>query len=147
MMISIRKTVFHQPTLIKICSIVILLGIAATSSSQNYFEASGQTKVFTLAAGAKSGPDAVRNTPAPRLAGAHQAAIALSRNSIIFTQPFQSGGLADVAVYNVAGRLVFRQTGIAGRLFLDTRRFAPGIYQARLTSAGHDITRRFVTAR
>jgi hypothetical protein len=130
------------------CAGALLLLCAAAGWGQTNYEASGQTAVFTLTPGAKIGPNAIRGNPVLRTAPLRGIDIAVVQGGIVITLSSLLRGHADIAIYNLTGRQVYRQHGMNGlTLRVDTRRFTPGIYHARVRIDGQDFSRRFAVSR
>lgn len=116
--------------------------------SQTCYEAIGQTVAFTLKAGAKSGPAAIREISVMRDRINSGIKVTTSRDGILVTLPSLQRGIADIAVYDVAGRQIYRQRGFSGAsLRLETRTFAAGIYTALVQVDGQNYLRRFAVSR
>jgi hypothetical protein len=65
------------------------------------------------------------------------------RSSIVVTFPALHRGSADIALYNIAGRQIYRQRGFTGTsLRLETRTFALGIYTFLIRANGQNYSRR-----
>lgn len=121
----------------------MLFVCAATGWSQPYYEASGQTQVFTLAAGAKVGPSAIKGGRMNRFVMNTGISVVTSRGSIVVTLPALQRGSADIAVYDIKGRQGFRQSGFHGAsLRLETKLFAPGVYSLLVRVDGQSFARR-----
>ncbi len=125
-----------------------ILTCAVACWSQTCYEAIGQTVAFTLKAGAKSGPAAIRGISVMRDRLYNGISVTTTRDGILVTLPSLQRGIADIAVYDVAGRQIYRQRGFNGTsLHLETRTFAPGIYAARVQVDGQNYLRRFAVGR
>ena len=111
-----------------IFTIATMLGGAAAGWSQAYYEASGQTQAFTLAAGAKAGPSAIKRGSDVRSGPHYGLRVIFSRGGIVVTLPGMHRGSADIALYNIKGRQVYRQIKNGPSLRLETPLLAPGIY-------------------
>ena len=127
-------------------SIVLAAGAvvfcAAMVWSQAYYEASGQTVAFNLAAGAKSGPAAIRLSFAAPGSAFREIKITQSGSGIISVTVGVTGMAATVAVFDVRGSQVIRSAKIAGGVArIDTQRFAPGMYCVVATTGGRTISR------
>ena len=150
-MISIKKDdsgSFLGSTFVRACAGVALLGFAMAGWGQQYYEASGQTAVFTLTPGAKSGPASIRGKAVLYSGTQSGIRIAIVKGGIVVTLLSQRHGQSDVAIYNVAGRQVYRQCGLSGAsLRFDTRRFAPGMYNVLVRIDGQNYSRRFAVSR
>jgi hypothetical protein len=111
--------------------------------SQTYFEASGQTAVFKLAAGEKSNAairDVARLRPGSAL---HMATV---KGGILIT--LSQRGFYDIAIYDMAGRQAYAAHRFnAQAVRIDTRAFAPGIYNALFRINGQNYSRRFAVSR
>ena len=126
----------------------VILGCAVACWSQAYYEASGQTQVFTLAAGAKSGPAAIRGGSVMGTVKNSGVNLAVTRSGILITLPSMQRGSADVALYDLTGRQIYRQRGYCGTsLRLQTQAFASGIYTALVRVDGKNYSRRFAVSR
>jgi len=119
---------------------VFILGCVAAGWSQAYYEVSNQTKVFTLAAGAKVGSVAIRSGA---VVGINSGiSVTTTRSGIMVTLPSLQRGSADIALYDIQGRQMFRQQGFGGAVLrLETRRFAPGIYSMQIRANGRSYSR------
>ncbi|MDD5673609.1 MAG: SUMF1/EgtB/PvdO family nonheme iron enzyme [Chitinivibrionales bacterium] len=74
--------------------------------------------------------------------------ITMSRSAIIMTLPASRSGQADIAIYNVSGRQVYKQQRISGASFrLDVRPLAAGMYNAVVKVDHQQFSRRFVVAK
>ena len=121
----------------------ILMACAITGWGQAYYESSGQTQVFTLAAGAKIGPSAIKSTPALRTGINNGISVGTSRGSIVVALPALHRGVADIALYDIKGRQIYRQSGFLGTsLRLETKAIAPGVYSMLVRVDGKSYTRR-----
>lgn len=64
------------------------------------------------------------------------------------TLPASRSGQADIAIYNVSGRQVYKQQRISGASFrLDVRPLAAGMYNAVVKVDHQQFSRRFVVAK
>ena len=132
--------------LIPAMALALCLGVSA----QNYVEASGQTNVFTLKAGAKAGWTGVlmvqravgRTLPITLTAARSNGAVSFN----ISGQKPPTG--ATLAVYAVNGELLERATQSLDGSFHLNRTFADGFYTVRLEKAGQTIvSTNFLAAR
>lgn len=116
--------------------------------SQTCYQATGQTAAVTLSPGSKKIPAAIHQTT-PFHAGINRGAAVMStRGEFLFSLPAIHGGVFDIFVYNVEGRLLFRQRAFNGAaLQLDTRTFSAGIYTAYVQVGGQNFLRRFIVSR
>jgi hypothetical protein len=114
--------------------LVILSILCAVAMAQQYYEASGRTQVFTLAAGAKAGPSAM----APESRRMHFIApgirITANNGVILHVQGITSKAL--VHVYNVAGKRVLRIDVDGGTSVTVSKLLQSGVYFARLEVNG-----------
>ncbi len=152
-MISTKGNAMHsvrKPAIFMACGVAALLGLASTSWGQASFTASGQTQVFTLTPGATSGPAGtagVRDGAVSRLKPG-LITIATVKSSILITLAPQLHGPADIAIFDVAGKQIFRAGGFDGLIFrIDARKFASGIYHARVRVDGQNLSCRFAVTR
>jgi hypothetical protein len=130
------------------CAGFVLLGYAAAAWSQAFYEASGQTAVFTLTPGAKSGPSSIRGRVVSHTGPQNGIRIAMVKGGIVLTLPSLRQGRSDITIYNMAGRQVYRQRGFSGAsLRFDARRFAPGMYNVLVRIDGQNYSRRFAVSR
>jgi hypothetical protein len=121
----------------------VFVGCAAACWSQTFYEASGQTKVFTLTPGAKSGPASIRDNFFPHAKMIGGIRVTASRGGISIVLPSLRHGAADIALYNIAGRQIYRLQGYDGAsLRLETRTFAPGVYSLIVRIDGQSYSRR-----
>ncbi len=136
----------RRPAILIACA-TAALGFAATVAGQNYYAASGQTAVFGLTAGAKSGPAAIRGNALSRLEPG-RLVISAVKGAIVVTLSSPPRSPADIAVYDMSGKLVFHKLGFSGLIFrLDTSRLASGIYHARVRIDGQNLSRRFAVSK
>jgi hypothetical protein len=124
-------------------TLTAIIGCAVACWSQAYYEASGQTQVFTLTPGAKSGPASIRNGSFLHAKMNGGIRVTATRGGISIILPAQRHGSADIALYNIAGRQIYRQHGYNGAsLRLETRTFAPGVYSLIVRLDGQSYSRR-----
>jgi hypothetical protein len=129
-------------------SAAIALGYGAACWSQTSYDASGQTAVFTLTAGAKSGPASIRSGSVSRTGKGNSVTVASMRGFIVVSLPSQLRFPSDIAMYDIAGKQLYRQRGFNGASFrLDTRLLAPGIYTVIVRIDGQNFSRRFAVSR
>jgi hypothetical protein len=113
-----------------------------TGWSQAYYEASGQTTVFTLAAGAKAGPSAIKGSPVVRTALNREMKVTTSRGGIMVALPALQGH-ADITLCDIKGRQICRQQGLSGTTVrLENRTLAAGVYSIIVRANGQRYTRR-----
>jgi hypothetical protein len=126
---------------------LLLCFLATFAGAQQYYQASGQTTVFTLTAGATAGPggSAVRTVRpvvslAPHMLVAMQGGLHISLAG--------NRGLARISIYNLAGKRV-QKAEITGNAMLPIRSdLGYGVYFARLEANGRLVqTTRFWKAR
>jgi len=130
------------------CAFGVMLIGAAAGWGQAYYSASGSTAVFTLSPGAKSGPDAIRRDLAVHSGIGSPVTIASVKGFLFVSSSSQRHGLGDIALYNIAGKQVFRQHWLGAASFrCDTRRFAPGMYTVVVRVDGQNYSRRFAVSR
>lgn len=123
-------------------SLAIIFGFAVASRSQAYYEASGQTAVFTLAAGAKAGPSVIKGSFVVRTALNGEMKVTTYRGGIMIALPAIQGH-ADITLYDIIGRQIYRQQGFSGTMIrLETRTLAAGVYSILVRSNGQSYTRR-----
>lgn len=121
----------------------VIFSFSITCWSQAYYEASGQTAVFTLTAGAKAGPTAIKRSPEVHAALSSDIKVTMSRGGIVVIMPVAHQRSANIALYDIRGRQVYRQQGYNGTsLQLETKAFAPGIYNLLIRADGQSYTRR-----
>lgn len=127
--------------------ITMVLCFAIIGWSQAYYEASGQTAVFMLTAGAKAGPSAIKSSPVVRTALNKGMKVSTSRGGIMIALPaFQ--GHADIALYDIKGRQIYRQQGLSGTpIRLETLTLASGVYSIIIRANGLNYTRRVTVNR
>lgn len=150
MVLSIRdevRTVFRSAAVVA-CAGAILLGGAVAGWGQAFYEASGQTAVFTLTPGAKSGPAAIRGRAVSRSGKGSAIRIVAVKGGMVVTLLSPRRGQSDISIYEMTGRQVYRQRGLSGSsLRLDTRRYAPGMYNLLVRIDGQNYSRRFAVSR
>jgi hypothetical protein len=106
---------------------LVILCIAA--NAQQYFEASGSTRVFTLMAGAKARPSAVMATNRGGNRDPHL--VVAVRRGVYISAPGSPAG-SQVSIYNIIGKRV-EQIAIDNTALIPVSRNLPdGIYFARL---------------
>ena len=82
--------------------LIFLCLIPAAIWSQQYYEASGQTRVFTLTAGAKAGPSAV--LPGSRIARSVAPHMQVTVQNGVHISILGVQGQGRVSIYNLAGK-------------------------------------------
>jgi hypothetical protein len=126
----------------------VILTYAFACWSQICYEASGQTAAFTLKAGAKSGPAAIHEISVMRDKSSSGISVTRTRGSILIILPFLEHGIGDIAVYDIAGRQIYRQREFSrASLQIETWTFAVGIYTIRVQFDGQNYIRRFMVSR
>lgn len=121
-----------------------LITLAVSGWSQSYFEASNRTSVFTLTAGAKALPSAVKESRAFHSIQAAAPRIQPMNGHVLITLPIGSFNRAgtDIALFDIKGRQVYRQNSMQGTsLRIETRSFAPGVYSMLLRIDGKSYSR------
>jgi hypothetical protein len=142
---SDRRTV--RSGVISACAGAALCFCVSSGWSQTSYEASGQTVVFTLTPGAKASPLAVIGGSGSRF-GKNAVSITSARGFIVVSLSSQPHGPSDISIYDMAGRQAYRQRGFSGgSLRLETRRFAPGMYNILVRIDGRNYSRRFAVSR
>jgi hypothetical protein len=138
----------------KVCKCSVLVAFSAMfffpalGQGASSYDASGQTAVFTLTPGAKSGPSAIRSGASLHSAVANSIRIAAGKNLIGITLSFARRSPVDVAIYDVAGKRAFRQRGFNGTfLRLNAHLFAPGLYSVVVRKDGQNYSRYFTVSR
>lgn len=126
-------------------TVIVIMACAISGWSQAYYEASGQTDIFTLAPGAKTGHSGTQAAQTLHRVTVSNISITVARSGIIVALPSQlPRGSADISVSNVAGRQIYRQHGFSGRtLRFENGVFKPGIYAIRVCVDGQKYVRRF----
>jgi hypothetical protein len=129
---DLRRTTFY-----------ILFAFAVAGWGQAYYEASGQTQVFTLTAGAKAGSAAIKRSPALLAAPKNGICVKAFRGGFLVTLLGLQRGYADIVLYDIKGRQVCRRRAInCTSLRLETGSFAPGIYTLFVHAWGQSFSRR-----
>ncbi len=124
----------------------LVLACAAACWCQVCHDASGQTAAFTLKAGAKSGPTAIRAVAA-RGRGDSGLRVTTTGSGILVTLPAMERGISDVAVYDIAGRQIYRQRGFSGTsVHFEPQTLAAGIYTVRVQGDAKNYVRRFIVS-
>jgi hypothetical protein len=124
----------------------VIFGFAVACLSQTYYEASGQTAVFTLKAGAKT--SAIHSGSVIRSVLNSSINVTTVKGNIVVTLPALQRGLADISLYDIAGRQIYRQHGYSGTsLRLETRTFAPGVYSMLVCVDGKKYSRRVAVSK
>ncbi len=123
--------------------LLFLSCLPAIAIAQQYYEASGQTTVFTLTAGAKAGPGSsavLYHAPLTPIASPHM--LVTVQNGIHIRIP-GFNGLGRVSIYNLAGTTI--QTAyIDGSSTVALRSVPNGVYFAQLEVNGRVVqTTRF----
>jgi hypothetical protein len=128
----------------KIAVSAAILCCAVACWSQAYYEASGQTQVFTLTAGAKGGwSTAIKDGPAVHAELNNGIRVKTLRSVVIVTMPSKQKESADISLYDIKGRQVYRQLGMTGTsMRIGTQSFAPGIYSMIIRAGGQSYSRR-----
>lgn len=127
---------------------IVMLCCVIAGWGQSYYEASGQTSVFTLANGAHSGWSAIHGGIQTQHGSQDGIHIAAAQRSIIIKISSQRTPTTDIAIYDMAGRLAYRQRGFHGSaLLLDSRSFAPGVYNTVVLFDGQTYSRRIIVSR
>ena len=125
-------------------SVAIILSCIVTCWSQAYYEASGQTQVFTLTSGAKSGLISVGHTAKIN----NDLKITSIQNAIVILLPGISHRVVNIAMYNISGRQIFCKNGYNGTtLRLKSGWFAPGIYTAIASIDGKNYSHLFAISK
>ena len=125
-----------------------MLCFAVAGWSQAYYEASGQTAVFTLAAGAKSGPAAIHNDPVVRTEAKRGVTVSMTRGALLIVLPVYQRGNAAIALFDIAGRRIYQRSGNSDKMLrLETLSFAPGIYSLLVRVDGMIYSRRIAVGR
>jgi hypothetical protein len=120
----------------------LLLSLTVTGWSQAYYEASGQTAVFTLSAGAKSGPAAIHDDPVVRAEEKRGVTVSMVRGAVLITLPVHQRGNVAIALFDIAGRRIYQRTGDSEKMLrLETRSFAPGVYSLLVRVDGMTCSR------
>ena len=123
----------------------IIIACTVAGWSQAYYESSGQTQVFKLAAGAKVGSAAIKDVAANHLAMNNGISVLATRGSIVVTMPALQRGVADVELYDIKGRQIYRQRGINSTVVrFETKSFASGIYSVLIRGNGQIFSRMIV---
>jgi hypothetical protein len=111
--------------------VLFLCLLSAVANAQQYYEASGQTSVFTLTAGAKAGPgtSAVRlNSHLTPSAPPHML---VTMQNVIHIIILGVQGHGRVSIYNLVGKTI--QTAyIDGKSSITLKSVPRGVYFARL---------------
>jgi hypothetical protein len=132
--------------MVKALTIIALIAVAVWG--QQYYEVSGKTQVFTLTPGAKSGPTAIRGGSVMSPGKNSSINLTVARVGIVIMLPAKQQGSVDIALYDIAGRQIYRQHGYCGTsLRLETKAFAAGIYTALVRVDGKNYSRRFAVSR
>jgi hypothetical protein len=140
--------IVRRPLITMACAAAAMLVFAVQGWGQSTFQASGRSAVFTLAPGATAGPDAVQRGIVSQQGKRSGVTIAFVKNGILVALPSLRRGPADIAVYDMTGRLAFRLRGFSGAsLRLDPRRFAPGMYNVIVRMDGQKYSRRIAVSR
>jgi hypothetical protein len=140
----IRRTDMKRITL----ATAVILTCTVVGWSQDYYEASGQTQVFTFKAGAKSGPAAIHRASVQHAMVNNGIKFMTTRGRILITLPTSQQGSAKILLFNIAGRQIYRQRGYSGTsLHIETQAFASGIYTAIVRVDGKNYSRRFAVSR
>jgi hypothetical protein len=116
--------------------------IPAAVWSQQYYQASGQTRLFTLAAGAKAGPSAV--LPRSQIAHSVTPHMLVTTQNGVHISILGVQGQGRISIYNLMGKRV-QSAETAGALSLTLRTdISNGVYFARLEVNGRLVqTTRF----
>jgi hypothetical protein len=132
---------------IVVLGIFVLAGITA-GWGQAYYEASGQTSVFRLTAGARSEPAAIHPGHLSRAVITSGVNVIHSNSSVVVTLPDVKSGRVAIAIYDIKGRRVHRRDGLTGNsVRLEARLFTPGVYYLLARSGGKSYSRHFAVSR
>jgi len=113
--------------------------------SQAYYEASGQSQVFTLSAGAKSGPASIHQPLAKFIQTRNDVKFYQLHNGNISILLPNIPQLAKIAVFNVFGRQVFYSTyRFNDFICIDTRLYSFGMYTIVVAIGNHKISKHFL---
>jgi hypothetical protein len=126
--------------------LLLLCLLPALVIAQQYYQASGQTQVFTLTAGAKAGPTAV--LPHGRTACSIAPHMLVIMQNGVHLSILGVQGDGSVSIYNLSGKRV-QMVEIAGNSSVALRPdLSNGVYFARLEVNGRLVqTTRFWKAR
>jgi hypothetical protein len=129
-------------------SAAVILGYAIACWSLTYYEASGQTQVFTLTAGAKIGPTAINNRSISRIEKNDGINFATTLSGIVIMfSPLQSRRI-NIELYNLSGHQIYQRRGYFGKsICIETNAIATGIYTANVCVNGKNYSHRFAVIR
>ena len=114
--------------------LLFLCLIPAALWSQQYYQASGQTRVFTLTAGAKAGPSAV--LPGSRIARAVQPHMLVNTQNGVHISILGVQGKGRISIYNLVGKRVQSAEIFSASSFALRSDLSDGVYLARLEVNG-----------
>ncbi|MBL8026870.1 MAG: T9SS type A sorting domain-containing protein [Fibrobacteres bacterium] len=130
---------------------MILLLLPVCLWAQSYYETSGQTQAFTLAAGNKSAWNQSVAVESAQLKAVTQVSMGITPNpstGILRIDVDGNAGSVMVAIYNVAGKRVQNVIMNNRNAVVLENRFANGIYFAQLHVKGKQMqTTRFLVVR
>lgn len=120
--------------------------LPAMISAQQYYQASGQTQVFTLTAGTKAGPSAV--LPGSRIARSVASHMLITTQNGVHISVAGVQGQGRVSIYNLAGKRVQSAEVTGASSFALRSDLSNGVYFARLEVNGRLVqSTRFWKAR
>jgi hypothetical protein len=126
--------------------LILLCLIPTALWSQQYYQASGQTQVFTLTAGAKAGPSAV--LPRGRLTQSIAPHMLITIQNGVHINIRGIQGQGKVSIYNLAGKKVQSAEITGASSFALRSDISNGVYFARLEVSGRLVqSTRFWKAR
>ncbi|MCU0608198.1 MAG: T9SS type A sorting domain-containing protein [Chitinispirillaceae bacterium] len=130
-------------------ALIAVVCCAGAIPAQQYFEASGQTKVGEFKPGVKIGPTAVhRSAPGSRATLERALTVSRGKNSVAVSFANKRAGAASIVVYDIRGKLLMVQHGSALESFrIDTDRFAAGIYHIEAFANGNRSSSNFMITR
>jgi hypothetical protein len=114
--------------------LLFLCLIPAAVWAQQYYQASGQTQVFTLTAGAKAGSSAV--LPGSRIARSVKPHMLVTTQNGVHISILCVQGQSRISIYNLAGKRVQSAEITGASSFALRSDISNGVYVARLEVNG-----------
>jgi hypothetical protein len=127
---------------------LLLIAHVSTCRSQSYYESSGQTAIFTLKAGAKSGPLSTQSSSGSHYFSTRALSIANVNNNIVILLPSLLRGYADISLCDISGRQIFRKSAFGNMpVYFNKNTLMPGIYNVSVYVDGKALSRRFLISK
>jgi hypothetical protein len=127
-----------------VLALAIVFSLSTAGMGQAYYEASGKTQVFTLAAGIKAGPSGIKDAHTINHSVMNTSiSVITTKSAISISLLAIQSGYASITLYNIAGRQICSQRGYSGTVSrLKTQSIAPGIYNMIIRVNGRSFVHR-----